>query len=376
MDRILEKTATDPRLLPIWKKVQAKERLTKEDGLVCLSTPDLTTLGKIADFAKRRVSGDHVYYVFNRQVNPTNVCVLACRFCDFATTKQAPNAYEMTMKEILARCRGGVREVHIVGGMHPDWPYDKYVDIVRQIRAKYPDITIKAYTAVEIDWFAEISGKSIEAVLQDLVDAGLDAMPGGGAEVFSERVHMDMYKPKIGADRWLNVHRIAHRMGIPTNATLLYGHIETYEERIDHLMKLRELEDEAPGFKSFIPLAFQPGHTGIVERQCSAIEDLRTIATSRLMLDNIPHIKAYWVMVGEDTASMALNFGADDVDGTIGEERIAHAANAESPLGLTRNRLLSMIREAGKIPVERDARYNVIAVHDEHADRQDPVPQH
>jgi aminodeoxyfutalosine synthase len=369
-------TVRDPALLPIWRKVRAGERLSREEGLQCLTTSDVVTLGRIADWKKRQVSGPYVYYVFNRQINPTNVCVLSCRFCDFATTRQAPNAYEMTMDEILAKCRGGVREVHIVGGMHPDWPYERYIDIVREIRNAYPDITIKAYTAVEIDWFAEIAGKSIEAVLEDLVAAGLDAIPGGGAEVFSERVHRIMYKPKIGADRWLNVHRIAHRMGIPSNATLLYGHIETYEERIDHMLMLRELEDEAPGFKSFIPLAFQPGHTGIVERQASALEDLRTIATSRLVLDNFPHIKAYWVMVGEDIASVALNFGADDIDGTIGEERIAHAANAQSPLGLTRNRLLHLIREAGRVPVERDARYNVIAIHDEHADRPDPVPQH
>jgi aminodeoxyfutalosine synthase len=376
MERVLEVTVQDRRLLPIWEKVEAGARLSFEEGLTCLSTPDLLTLGRIADHAKRRKSGPYVYYVFNRQINPTNVCVLSCRFCDFATTRQAPNAYEMTQEEILAKCRGGVREVHIVGGMHPDWPYERYVDIVRQIRLNYPDITIKAYTAVEIDWFAEISGKTIEEVLADLREAGLDTLPGGGAEVFSERVHLDLFKPKIGAERWLAVHRIAHEMGIKSNATLLYGHIETYEERVDHLIRLRELEDEAPGFLSFIPLAFQPGHTGIVERQASAIEDLRTIATSRLMLDNFPHVKAYWVMVGEDTASIALNFGADDLDGTIGEERIAHAANATSPLGLTRSRLIHLIREAGKVPVERDAYYNVIAIHDEHAHRADPVPQH
>jgi aminodeoxyfutalosine synthase len=369
-------TVTDRNLFPIWEKVKAGERLSREEGLTCLSTPDLLSLGRIADFAKRRKSGPYVYYVFNRQVNPTNICVLSCRFCDFATTRQAPNAYEMSLKEILAKCRGGVREVHIVGGLHPDWPFEYYVDMLRQIRTHYPDITIKAFTAVEIDFFAEISGKSIEQVLSELRDAGLDTLPGGGAEVFSERVHQELYKPKIGAERWLNVHRIAHRMGIPSNATLLYGHIETFEERIDHLIILRELEDEAPGFLSFIPLAFQPGHTGIVERQTSAIDDLKTIATSRLMLDNFPHIKAYWVMVGEDTASVALNFGADDLDGTIGEERIAHAANATSPLGLTRNRLVHLIREAGKVPVERDARYHVITTGDQHSDRPDPVPQH
>lgn len=376
MERLLEKTVTDRRLLPIWEKVRDGRRLSFDEGMVCLTTADLFSLGRIADWAKRRVSGPYVYYVFNRQINPTNVCVLSCKFCDFATTKQAPNAYVMSTKEILARCRGGIREVHVVGGMHPDWPFERYVDIIREIRGAYPEVTIKAYTAVEVDWFAEISGRSIEEVLITLREAGVDTLPGGGAEVFSERVHQAMYRPKIGAERWLAVHRIAHRLGIQTNATLLYGHIETYAERLDHMITLRELQDEAPGFLSFIPLAFQPGHTGIVERQASAIEDLRTIATSRLMLDNFPHVKAYWVMVGEDTASVALNFGADDVDGTIGEERIAHAANASSPLGLTRQRLIHMIREAGKVPVERDARYNVIAIHDEHADRPDPVSQH
>lgn len=376
MERILDVTVQDRRLLPIRDKVRAGERLTAEEGLVCLSTPDLMTLGRMADFAKRRVSGPYVYYVFNRQINPTNICVLSCRFCDFATTRQSPNAYEMTMKEVLARCRGGVREVHIVSGLHDQWPYEHYVEMIREIRRNYPDITIKAWTAVEIDFFCQLSGKSVEEVLTDLRDAGLDTLPGGGSEVFAERIHQELFKPKIGAERWLEIHRIAHNMGIKTNCTLLYGHIETYEERIDHLIRLRELEDEAPGFLSFIPLAFQPGHTGITDRHASALEDLRTIATSRLMLDNIPHVKAYWVMVGEDTASLALNFGADDMDGTIGEERIAHAANATSPLGLTRNRLVHLIREAGKVPVERDAHYNVIAIHDEHADRPDPVPQH
>jgi aminodeoxyfutalosine synthase len=247
--------------------------------------------------------------------------------------------------------------------MHPHWSFEKYLNIIKAIHDAFPSIQIKAWTAVEIDWFARIEKTSIEDVLTRLREAGLTSLPGGGAEVFSARIREALFEHKIGEQRWFEVHRIAHRMGIPSNATLLYGHIETYEERVDHLLKLREVEEEDPGFLSFIPLAFQPGNTGIVERQASSIEDLRTVACARLLLDNVAHIKSYWVMLGEETASMALNFGANDLDGTIGEEKIAHAALAGSPVGLARDRLVDMITEAGKVPVERDALYNVLEIH-------------
>ncbi len=353
----------DQALAPIWEKVLQNKRLDREDGLAILNTWDVVALGRIADHVKRTKSGDYVYFVINRQLNPTNVCVLDCKFCDFAAKPKDPHAYEMSMDEVLSRCSDELSEVHIVGGLHPTWPFEKYLDIQRAIHEAHPKIQIKAWTAVEIDWFAQIADLSIEEVLGKLREAGLASLPGRGAEVFSTRVRDELFKRKIGEERWFEVHRIAHRMGIPSNATLLYGHIETYEERVDHMLKLREQQDEAPGFLAFIPLAFQPGHTGIVDRQVSAIEDLRTVACARLLLDNFPHIKSYWIMLGEETASVALNFGANDLDGTIGEERIAHAALAKSPVGLARDRLVDMITEAGKVPVERDALYQVIRVY-------------
>jgi aminodeoxyfutalosine synthase len=296
--------------------------------------------------------------VINQQINPSNVCVLSCRFCDFATKRTRPNAYEMTIEEIVQKLSPELREVHIVGGLHPDWTWDFYLEMFRAITARVPQIQIKAWTAVEIDFFSKKFRLSVQEVLRQFQGVGLVALPGGGAEVFSERVRKALFPFKIGAPRWLEIHKIAHQMGIPTNSTLLYGHMETHEERVDHLLRLRELEDEAPGFMSFIPLAYQPGNTQVVTRQASAIEDLKTIAISRLVLDNIPHIKAYWVTMGEEIASVALHFGADDLDGTIGEERIMHAADAESPIRQTRDRLIQLIRTAGCEPVERDALYH------------------
>ena len=356
-------TFQDQALIPVWEKVLQKKRLSREDGLTILNTWDLVSLGRMADHVKRSMSGDHVYFVINRQLNPTNLCVLDCKFCDFAAKPLEPHAYEMSMDQVLSHVSEELSEVHIVGGLHPTWTFDQYLDIMKAIHETYPRVQIKAWTAVEIDWFARIAEISIEEVLHKLREVGLASLPGGGAEVFSARVREALFKRKIGEERWFEVHRIAHRMGIPSNATLLYGHIETYEERVDHMLKLRDQQDETPGFLSFIPLAFQPGHTGIVDRQASAIEDLRTVACSRLLLDNFPHIKSYWVMLGEETASVALNFGANDLDGTIGQERIAHAALAKSPVGLARDRLVEMITEAGKVPVERDALYEVIRVY-------------
>jgi aminodeoxyfutalosine synthase len=355
----------DPVLAAIWERFQAGERMTLEDGVAMLETEDVLALGRMADAYRRALHGDRTYFVFNRQLNPTNKCVLDCIFCDYAKSPTDTHGYEMDMEQILAHGEGGIREIHMVGGLHPKWKYEHYVDIVRQLRATYPDLQIKAWTAVEIDFFARLARKSIEEVLTDMVEAGMNTMPGGGAEVFSERVKQILFKQKIGADRWLEIHRIAHGMGIRSNCTLLFGHIETYAERVQHVLRLRDLEDTAPGFFAFIPLEFQVGYTNLVPRQASALEDLRTLAMSRLVFDNVPHVKSYWVMLGEETASIGLNFGASDIDGTIGEEKIAHAALAQSPLGLARDRLVELIREAGKIPVERDALYNVVKVYDE-----------
>ena len=362
--RVPNITFNDEALIPIWEKVKSEERLSFEDGLTCLSTNDIISLGQMADYVKRKLWGDKVYFVFNRHINPTNICVLSCNFCDFAKKKGDADAYEMGMEEILSKLDPEMHEVHIVGGHHPDWPFERYENIIRGIHEAYPSIEIKAWTAAEIDYFCKRFKLSEEEVFSRMKDAGMVSMPGGGAEVFSNRVRKELFPGKNTAERWLEIHRMAHTMGIKSNATLLYGHIETYEERVQHMMLLRELQDEAPGFLAFIPLEYQVGTTNLVPRQASSIEDLRTIATSRLMLDNFPHIKAYWVMIGEETASIALNFGASDLDGTIGEEKIAHAAKAASPIGLARSKMLRLIGDAGKIPVERDALYNEIHVYE------------
>jgi aminodeoxyfutalosine synthase len=354
----------DANLVPIWDKVQRGERLGLEDGLTMFRTNDVISLGKMAHFVQKERSGDAVYFVLNQKIEPTNICVLACKFCDFATKAGRPDAYEMTIHEILHKLTPDIHEVHITGGLHPDWEWDYYLEMLRQIKKQFPNVDIKAFTAVEIDFFHKKFKLPIEEVLRQLKEAGMRTMPGGGAEVFSERVRKRLFSSKIGAKVWLDIHRAAHRMGIPTNSTILYGHIETLEERVDHLLKLRALQDETRGFLTFVPLAFQPGDTGIkpTNQFTSAIEDLKMIAVSRLMLDNFPHIKAYWVMLTEEVASVALNFGADDLDGTVGGEKIAHDAGAIAPMQLTKEKIIKIIRDAGKIPVERDVFYNPLNV--------------
>jgi aminodeoxyfutalosine synthase len=352
----------DPHLQPIWKKVQSGERLTFDDGRILFHTKDVLSLGKMAHSVQKNLSGDAVYFVLNQKIEPTNVCVLSCKFCNFAVKQGEAGAYEMTIAEMLAKLTPEIHEVHMTGGLHPDWQWEYYLDMMRQIRTNFPNLDIKAFTAVEIDFFHKKFKLPIEEVLRQLKDAGMRTMPGGGAEVFSERVRKELFHQKIGAQRWLDIHRAAHKLGIASNATILYGHIETIEERLEHFIKLRELQDETGGFLSFIPLAFQPGDTGIKPRDqfTSAIDDLKMIAISRLMLDNFPHIKAYWVMLTEEVASVALNFGADDMDGTVGGERIAHDAGAISPSSMAKDQLIRIIRDAGKIPVERDIYYNPI----------------
>ncbi len=355
----------DRQLIPIWEKILQGTRLSFADGVTMFRTPDLISLGKMAHVVQRRQSGDAVYFVLNQKIEPTNVCVLSCKFCDFATKQGRSNAYEMTIDEILGKLTPEIHEVHITGGLHPDWEWEYYLDMLRQIRKNFPNTDIKAFTAVEIDFFHKKFRLPIEEVLLQLKDAGLRTMPGGGAEVFSERVRKLLFNQKIGAKTWFEVHKTAHRLGIPSNSTILYGHVETLEERVHHMLKLREAQDETGGFLTFIPLAFQPGDTGIKppDRYTSAIDDLKIIAVSRLLLDNIPHIKAYWVMLTEEVASVALNFGADDMDGTVGGEKIAHDAGALSPMKLAKDQLVKIIRDAGKIPVERDVYYNPLNLH-------------
>lgn len=357
----------DERLVPLWDKVQRGERLTLEDGLILFGTNDIIALGKMAATVQQRLNGDAVYFALNQKIEPSNICVLACRFCNFALKADQPGAYDMSLPEILGMIKPGIREVHITGSLNPHRPWNYYVEMIRQIKEHFPQTDLKAFTAVELDFFSKKFKLSLKEILEQLKAAGLDTLPGGGAEVFSERIRRELFPQKIGAQTWLNIHQLAHRLGIRSNATLLYGHIETCEERLKHLVLLRAAQDETGGFLAFIPLAFQPGSTGIKPPHefTSAIDDLKTIAVSRLILDNFPHIKAYWVMLTEEVAAAALNFGADDLEGTVGGEKIAHDAGAVSPMWLAQERLINIIRDAGKIPVERDGFYRPLNVHAE-----------
>jgi len=353
----------DSRLSPLWDKVRAGQRLSREDGLLLFETEDLHGLGRMADFAKSRRHGEQVFFVLNRYVNPTNVCVLSCSFCDFARKKGEEGAFENSIEDVLEMIKPGTREAHIVGGHHPDWPFEYYERLIAAIHAARPETQIKAFTAAEIDYIWRRWKIEPREALARLKKAGLHSMPGGGAEIFSPRLQKALhYTGKANADRWLEIHGIAHSLGIKTNATMLYGHIETMAERVEHLLRLRAQQDVSGGFLTFIPLAYQIGNTKLVPRQTPPTDDLRTIAASRLLLDNFPHIEAYWVMIGEETASVALHFGASDVNGTLEDEKIAHMAQAASPPGLAREQVLRMIHDAGKVAVERDALYNVVKV--------------
>ena len=354
---------SDLDLEPRWEEVKLGERLSAEDGVKILETDDFSAVGLMADFVKRKVSGEKVYFVLNRHLNPTNICVLSCKFCDYAKKPGAEGAYEMTMEQMLDHLDDDIRELHVVGGHHPTWPFEFYVEMIRELHNARPDVQIKAFTASEIDYFWRRWKVPPEESLAIFKEAGLSSMPGGGAEVFSDRIHKLLLPGKAKADRWLEIHRIAHGMGIKSNCTILYGHVETFRERIDHLILLRELQDETGGFLALIPLEYQVGYTKLRPRHTPPMDDLKMIAASRLILDNVMAIKAYWVMLGEATAGIGLNFGANDLDGTIGKERIAHAALADSPAGVARRSMVASIQDANRIPVERDALYNEIAVY-------------
>ena len=367
MENILESVetlCTDKNLLPILNKVEKGERLSFEDGMTILQSPDLNSVGMMADYVKRKKAGDKVYFVVNRHVNPSNICAISCKFCAFGTTKKSANAYELTHDQMLSMISDEIREVHIVGGLHPDWDFKEYLDIVKMIKDNYPETHVKAFTAVEIDWFTEISGLSIEDVLLTLKDAGVDALTGGGAEILHPDVRKKICAPKTIATRWEEIHRIAHSLNIPTNATILYGHVEEPFHVVDHMERLRNVEDESPGFFAFIPVLFQPENTGLKKiKSFPASYDMKVHALARLYLDNFPHIKAYWITLGEKAAQVALHYGASDADGTIMREKIIHDAGAPSEIGHSRDFMVNMIKNSGYIPVERDALYNEVKVY-------------
>jgi aminodeoxyfutalosine synthase len=357
---------TDPRLREIRDKVESGQRLSFDDGLRMYDrTIPLNDLGQLANLVRERINGNVAYYNINTHLNPTNVCIYRCVFCAFRSDLKSPRGYLMSDEQILERGReaveNGCTEMHIVGGLHHLKKFDWYENIIRILHEAYPDLHLKAWTAVEISWFEQMLRVSIEQVLRRLVDAGLGSLPGGGAEIFHPEVRNRICEHKADTGKWFEIHRTAHRLGLKTNCTMLYGHIEEPRHRIDHLVRLRDQQDETGGFQTFIPLAFHPDNTGLSHiPKPTALMDLRTMAISRLMLDNIPHIKAYWIMLGIGTAQTALSFGADDLDGTVRHELIYHDAGATTPEMLSIAQIQNLIREAGREPVERDTVYRKV----------------
>ena len=346
-------------------KVAAGRRLTREDGLALFRSPDLLAVATLADRVRQKKHGLRAYYCVNTHVNYTNRCVNECGLCAFWAGADNARGYLMTAEEIVERVRpdidAGATEVHIVGGLHPDVSLAYYVEMVGRLRAALPEVCIQAMTAVEVAYAAHKACVAVAEALGQLKSAGLTALPGGGAEIFDPEIRRRICPRKISGQEWLDVHRQAHRLGIPTNATMLYGHIESAANRVDHLLALRELQDETGGFAAFIPLAFHPEGTLMADLPGpTACEDLRTIAVSRLMLDNVPHIKAFWIMLTPDVAQIALRFGADDMDGTVVREEITHAAGAMTPQALTAADLEHLIRAAGCRPQERDTLYRPV----------------
>lgn len=363
----MQKLFENSELLDIIQKVENGERLNREDGIRLMKSTELLVIGYLADLVRQRKNGDYAYFIVNRHINHTNVCDNLCKLCAFGKKPDDPEAYTMSLEQVEEKaleCQNQrISEIHIVGGLNPELNMDYYVEMLKRVHRALPDVVIQAFTAVEIDYFARTENISVQEVLTRLRDAGLDSLPGGGAEVFSQRVREKICEKKISGDRWLEIHRVAHGLGMKTNATMLYGHIETAEERIDHFIKLRELQDRTGGFLAFIPLAFHPQNTAIEDLNISrttGYEDLKVLAIARLMLDNFPHIKAFWIMIGPKLAQVALAFGVDDIDGTVVEEKITHAAGADTGQSLTKKQLINMIRAAGRIPAERDTLYNVL----------------
>lgn len=364
---LLQTRLKNSSLEDIAAKVEAGERLGPEDGLRLLKSNDLLAVGRMADLVRRRKHGGRVYFIMNRHINHTNICVNRCKFCAFGRDEGDPGAYTLTLDEVESKAmeyRGrGISEIHIVGGLNEKLGLDYYTEMLKRVRRALPGVIIQSFTAVEVDYLARINSTTVEEVLKVLMEAGLDSLPGGGAEVFSQRVRDLVCQKKISGDRWLEVHEAAHRLGMRTNATILYGHVETLEERVDHLVRLRDLQDRTGGFLAFIPLAFHPKNTELDrpgKSGTTGYDDLKMLAVSRLMLDNFDHIKAFWIMTGPKIAQVSLFFGVNDLDGTVEEEKIVHDAGAETDQRLPGEEIVRMIRSAGRIPVQRDTLYNII----------------
>lgn len=349
----------------ILEKVQDGERLSFADGIRLFESPDLLAIGYLANIVRERKNGNNTYFIYNQHINYSNICTNLCKFCAFGKDRDSDLAYEMSVEDVRGKVRERlsepITEIHMVGGIHPDLPYSYYTDVLKVIKEERPDVHIQAFTCVEIAHLAEISGLGYAGVLEDLKKAGLGSIPGGGAEVFSSRIRQLTCEKKLSGSDWLEVAKTAHKLDLHTNATMLYGHIESLEERVEHLDMLRRAQDETGGFLAFIPLAFHPKNTELSSlSRTSGVDDLKMIAVARCFLDNFPHIKAYWVMIGQKVSQIGLSFGADDVDGTVKEEIITHMAGAETEQAMSREQLLRLIREAGRTPIERDTLYNVI----------------
>ncbi len=357
--------AEDTRLEPIARKVLAGERLSGDEALVLYSTGDILAVGWLANHVRERLHGDRTYFNVNRHINPTNVCVAACRLCAFGRKKDTPGAYTMALEEAYETAASGyseaVTEFHIVGGLHPDLPFQYFLDLVSGLKQRFPQVHLKAFTMVEVSYLAKRAKLSIRETLLKLKEAGVDSLPGGGAEIFSDRIRHIICDHKIDGSEWLDTARTAHQIGLKSNATMLYGHVENDEDRVDHLLKLRAVQDETNGFQTFIPLAFHPENTALAHLpKTTGMLDIRQIAVSRLILDNFPHIKAYWQMLTPKIAQIALRFGADDLDGTVIEEKIYHDAGATTPQGMRRQDLVHLIEEAGREAIERDTLYRPV----------------
>jgi aminodeoxyfutalosine synthase len=346
-------------------KILRDEPLTSDEGVALFRHPNLIEVGALANLARERRHGDRVYFNRNLHINPTNICLASCTLCSYSRKRaDEPGAFTLSLAEAVGKLRArldadpGVSEVHIVGGLRDDLPFSYFTDLVAGLKALSPGIAIKAFSAVEIFHFHRVYGEPVEAILRALKAAGLDSLPGGGAEIFAPRVRQRICPNKCDADQWIDVHRTAHRLGIPSNATILFGTLETLEERVEHLLRLRDLQAETKGFLAFIPLPFHPENNALGDRPMpSAAEILRMVAVSRLLLHNLPHLKAYWVSLGLPVAQTALWFGADDFDGTVSEEKIYHQAGSQSPQGLPPTEIARLIAAAGRVPVERNTLY-------------------